>query len=292
MVRRSGLVYDTLELRRRPELRSDPEALRRLLRRPGTRILPVCRDGVAVAEGGFGLRWLSSEEVPEEIAGRSLFLGEREGIALFAVPWPEGLPSVAFCDLRALAGLVPAWEAGAAALARALWHWHEEARFCGLCGGPTEALSGGHLRRCRKCGHELFPRTDPAVIVLVSRGDRCLLARQARFPPGMYSVLAGFVEPAESLELAVRREVREEVGIEVVRLAYVASQPWPFPRSLMVAFRAEAAGEELAVDRAELEDARWFRRSELRDPTARPVRLPARDSIARHLIESWLMEGE
>lgn len=291
MLRRCALVYDTLELRRRPELRSDPEALERLWRHPETRILPVCRDGVAVAEGGFGLRWLSPEEVPEEIAGRSLFLGEREGVALFAVPWSDGLGCMAFRDLRAVAGLVAAWEAGAAALARALWHWHEEARFCGLCGGPTETLLGGHVRRCRSCGHELFPRTDPAVIVLVSRGERCLLARQRRFPPGMYSVLAGFVEPAESLELAVRREVLEEVGVEVAQLVYVASQPWPFPRSLMVAFRAEAAGWKLRVDRGELEDARWFHRSELRDPAARPVRLPARDSIARHLIESWLEEG-
>ncbi len=154
---------------------------------------------------------------------------------------------------------------------------------------------GGHLRRCTACDAQHFPRSDPAVIVLVThrdakRGERCLLGRSARFPPGLYSTLAGFVEPGESLEAAVRREVQEEAGLELFAIDYRSSQPWPFPASLMLGFRARALRDDLAIDPDELVDAGWFTKAELLDPERRPVKLPNPDSIARHLIEEWLGE--
>ncbi|MDH3660388.1 MAG: NAD(+) diphosphatase, partial [Alphaproteobacteria bacterium] len=179
------------------------------------------------------------------------------------------------------------------AYSRALVFWHQRHRFCGACGSETRPAHGGHVRKCSRCGTHHFPRSDPAVIVLVTHGagadERCLLGRSPRFIPGMYSTLAGFVEPGESLEETVSREIREEAGVELADIAYCSSQPWPFPASLMLGFRARALDDHLMVDREELEDARWFTRDELLDPKHRPIKLPNRDSIARHLIEDWLM---
>jgi NAD+ diphosphatase len=186
--------------------------------------------------------------------------------------------------------LLPAQEAGLLAYARALAHWHARHRFCGACGRENLVASAGHARPCPACGNETFPRTDPAVIVLVISGERCLLGRAARFPTGMYSTLAGFLEPGESLEETLAREVYEEVGVRVVEAVYRSSQPWPFPQSLMLGFRARALGEELRIDPEEIEDARWFTRAELRHEENRPVRLPSSDSIARYLIDEWLAE--
>jgi NAD+ diphosphatase len=199
---------------------------------------------------------------------------------------------VRFADLRQLAGRLERQEGALLAFARAMLFWHSRHRFCGLCGNPTRSEEAGHMRRCSDPGcHTMhFPRTDPAVIMLVTHGERALLGRNKNFPvPGMYSTLAGFVEPGESLEDAVAREVREETAIEVAAVHYHSSQPWPFPANIMLGFYAEATTTEIAVDYGELEDARWFERgwlaSHADDET---FRLPRLDSIARRMIEDWL----
>jgi NAD+ diphosphatase len=199
---------------------------------------------------------------------------------------------VRFADLRQLAGRLERQEGALLAFARAMLFWHSRHRFCGLCGNPTRSEEAGHMRRCSDPGcHTMhFPRTDPAVIMLVTHGERALLGRNKNFPvPGMYSTLAGFVEPGESLEDAVAREVREETAIEVAAVHYHSSQPWPFPANIMLGFYAEATTTDIAVDYGELEDARWFERgwlaSHADDET---FRLPRLDSIARRMIQDWL----
>ncbi|HTT80500.1 MAG TPA: NAD(+) diphosphatase [Stellaceae bacterium] len=199
-----------------------------------------------------------------------------------------------FADLRQLAGRLQRPEAALLALARAMAYWHMRHRFCGQCGAPTRSEEAGHMRRCTDpaCAALHFPRTDPAVIMLVTDGaERVLLGRSRNFVPGMYSTLAGFVEPGESLEDAVVREVREETAVEVAAVTYHSSQPWPFPANIMLGFYAEATTTEVTVDYGELEDARWFDRQWLAahaDDRSEEFRLPRRDSIARRLVEDWL----
>jgi NAD+ diphosphatase len=231
------------------------------------------------------------------------FLGLYEGVPLFAVDasaaedplplLPEALGS--FTDLRAVAGLLPPEQASILAHARALMHWRTRHRFCGVCGAPCEPRSAGHVMLCSNlaCATQHFPRTDPAVIMLVTHGGRALLGHSARFPSAtMYSTLAGFVEPGESLEEAVAREVFEEAGVRVTRISYHSSQPWPFPASIMLGFYAEALDSTIVLDREELEDARWFSRAEIRDCAAHGFSIPRIDSIARRLIEDWVAAGE
>jgi NAD+ diphosphatase len=177
------------------------------------------------------------------------------------------------------------------AYARGMLHWHRQHRFCGICGSPTISAEAGHVRHCTNhdCGAHHFPRTDPAVIMLVHDGDRCLLGRQAKWPKGRFSTLAGFVEPGESLEDAVAREVLEETGIRIGDVAYHSSQPWPFPGSIMLGFSAEARSTEIQVDEREIETAHWFERGWLLDHRDDPdFHLPPADSISRRLIEDWL----
>ena len=193
--------------------------------------------------------------------------------------------------LRTVGGLMPASDAALLAHARGLIYWHQRHRFCGKCGSPTETRAAGYMRVCTHCAAEHFPRTDPAVIMLVGDQDRCLMGRRAVWPPGMYSALAGFVEPGESLEESVAREVREEVGIHIRDVCYHSSHPWPFPGSLMLGFYATAVNTEITVDRNELEDARWFHRDDLIRP-AEGFRLPRRDSISRQLVDDWLNGSE
>jgi NAD+ diphosphatase len=188
-----------------------------------------------------------------------------------------------------LAGLLAPDDAAVLAHARGLMHWRVRHRFCGVCGGGCEPRSAGHAMVCTQCNAQHFPRTDPAVIMLVHKGDRCVLGHSQRFPTlTMYSTLAGFVEPGESLEEAVAREVLEESAIRVGRVSYHSSQPWPFPASIMLGFYAEALSEEITIDPTELRDARWFTRAELRDHERHGFSLPRRDSIARRLIEDWM----
>jgi NAD+ diphosphatase len=175
-------------------------------------------------------------------------------------------PAYRVLDLRGVAteGAVPAAELGVMATAKSLLNWHARHGFCPNCGAPTAISCGGFRRDCGSCGTQHFPRTDPVVIMLVTRGEHCLLGRQARFAPGVYSCLAGFLEPGETIEDAVRRETREEAGVKVGTVRYRASQPWPFPSSLMIGCEAETQDEVLTLDREELEDARWFSRDEVR----------------------------
>lgn len=192
-----------------------------------------------------------------------------------------------FHDLRYLGSILPADEANLVAHARALILWHQAQKFCGRCGAPTRSSAGGNVRVCERetCAAHVFPRVDPAIIVLVSRGDECLLGRQSSWPEGRYSTIAGFVEAGESLEDAVARELLEETDIQVVDAQYHSSQPWPFPASLMLGFYARATSERIHLNDGELEDARWFSRKELRSGFPK---LPPRLSIARRLVDDWL----
>jgi NAD+ diphosphatase len=203
----------------------------------------------------------------------------------------SGETGLRFGDLRRFGASLPRHEGALLALARAMMFWHSRHRFCGVCGAPTRSEEAGHVRRCTVsgCATLHFPRTDPAVIMLVTDSDRALLGRNKNFVPGMYSTLAGFVEPGESLEDAVAREVREETAIEVGAVHYHSSQPWPFPANIMLGFHAEAASTAITVDYGELEDARWFERGWLlAHQDDDNFRLPRGDSIARRLIEDWL----
>ncbi|MBK8066530.1 MAG: NAD(+) diphosphatase [Rhodanobacteraceae bacterium] len=190
-------------------------------------------------------------------------------------------------DLRAAALSLPPSDAGHAAYARALVHWHQKHRYCGRCGASTRIELGGHRRRCGACGLEQFPRIDPAIIVLVENAGRVLLGRQSSWPPRRYSVLAGFVEPGESLEDALVREVEEEAGVHVVECEYHSSQPWPFPASLMLGFTARTDDTDLRYG-DELEHAAWFSADELRDAVATgEIRLPPPLSLSARLLEDW-----
>ena len=224
-----------------------------------------------------------------------IFLGLFRDHPAFAVAIPTGgVPPYAqlgeFQELRYLGTMLPADEANLAAHARGLVLWHGSQQFCGHCGSSARPDTGGNSRRCLNddCGREIYPRVDPAIIVLVTDGDRCLLGRQSGWPEGRYSTIAGFVEAGESLEDAVRREVFEETNIRVGAVRYHSSQPWPFPSSLMLGFTAETdadAPQEIRMNDGELEDARWFTRKELRSGFPK---LPFRISIARRLVDGWV----
>lgn len=195
-----------------------------------------------------------------------------------------------FKDLRFLGTVLPPDEANLVAHARALVLWHGATLYCGKCGSASQPDAGGNTRRCCNpdCNQEIFPRTDPAIIVLVADGDRCVLGRQADWPEGRYSTIAGFVEPGESLEDAVRREVYEETNIRVGAVRYHSSQPWPFPSALMLGFIAEATSDDINLNDGELEDARWFTRDQLK---AGKVGLPFSISIARRLVDHFISDN-
>lgn len=238
-------------------------------------------------------------------ANGAILLGIVDGGAVFALDLSERDEAEAafglggYAEIRGFGALLPPAEAAMLAAARGLCLWHRNHRFCGACGHPTESREAGHSRLCTNpdCGRAHYPRLDPAVIMLVESTDPegrpvCLLAHNARFPGNVFSTLAGFVEIGETLEQAVRREVMEEVGCAVGEVTYHASQPWPFPSSIMLGFRAEAAFAPLTPDAVEVSDARWFTAADLAaaaewEEEGAPLRLPRRDSIARFLIEGW-----
>lgn len=199
----------------------------------------------------------------------------------------ELLPGTRFEELRPLSAVLNAEEAGLLAYARALSIWRARTRYCGVCGAPTRPERAGHLLKCTRpgCGQEFFPRIDPAIIVLVTDGERALLGRQPSWPAGRYSTIAGFVEPGESLEDAVAREVLEETGVRVRDVDYHSSQPWPFPSSMMIGFHATAEpGSRIRLG-SELEDARWFTRDEI---LSGALKVPPAQAISWRLIDAWL----
>jgi NAD+ diphosphatase len=217
-----------------------------------------------------------------------VLLGTSEGVAYFAVDITGSDEPSGSLGLREIAPLVSQAEGALLAYSIGILSWHRRHRFCGVCGSASRSTQGGHIRVCtsESCGEQHFPRTDPAVIMLVEDGERVLLGRQAAWRERVYSTLAGFVEPGESLEEAVRREVFEETGIEIEDVQYHSSQPWPFPSSLMLGFTARAKSRDIRVQTDELEDARWFTREQIQAGDG--VSLPSTISIARRLIEDWL----
>jgi len=305
-------VYAAAPLDRAAHRRKDPAWLAEALAAPVARVLPLWRGqnlvtgGTEAPEAAF-LPGPAGAALAAAAAVPPVFLGLHGDVPLFAldlsgVADPLGLPELsrrgqagAFFDLRVVGPLMDGGQAALCACARGLTWWNARHRFCGVCGAPAESAEGGHVRVCSNadCATHHFPRTDPAVIMLVHDGaGRCVLSRQERWPAGMHSVLAGFVEPGESLEDTVAREVFEEVGIRVTDVRYRSSQPWPFPASLMLGFTARAETTDLTVDGSELESAVWVTREEIRalppvQPPDAPFRLARPDSIAHRLISEW-----
>jgi NAD+ diphosphatase len=241
---------------------------------PSSRAIVLAREGILV--DGERVARLPLDRVSSD---EPVFLGLEDGVALFAV---EADVDGHVVGLREAGALLSQAEGGLAAYAAGLLNWHRRHPHCALCGARTAMGEAGHIRRCANCSAVHHPRTDPVVIMLVTDGDRALLGRQPSWPPGRYSALAGFVEPGESLEEAVAREVLEEAGVEIENPRYIASQPWPFPTSLMLGFRADYAAGEPSVRDAELDDVRWFTAAELDE-----VNLPPPLAIARRLIDGW-----
>jgi NAD+ diphosphatase len=251
------------------------------------RVLAFDRRRLAVraADGRHAIAMLALAELElEEVQHFALGLPDRPGLRVADLPAGAALPEgTTLREMRALLGTLPSAEAQLAVRALHVLEWSRTHRFCGRCGGMNEEPPGELARRCPLCGHTSFPRISPAVIVLVRRGDEVLLGRGNHLPPGLFSTLAGFVEPGETLEQAVRREIREEVGLELGEVSYFGSQPWPFPDSLMIGFMAEYAGGELRVDPAELAEAHWCALDAL-PPVPPPF------SIARSLVDAWVRE--
>lgn len=273
---------------------ADAESVARAISEGSARLIPVWKSRCPVirlpAPAAYLLPFESGPFAGIDIR-EMILLGDYRGLAIFTTEIeavdPPALPDGAeFADLRHAAALLTHDDAGLVAYARAMISFRHRHRFCGSCGSPTEPQNNGRVMTCTRegCATEFYPRVDPAIIVLVTDGDRALLGRQSGWPAGRYSTIAGFVEPGESLEDAVRREVLEETGIEAGAMSYQSSQPWPFPRSLMLGFRAEARTTEIRLADRELEDARWFHRDEL----ATGSMMPFSQSIAYRLIEEWL----
>jgi NAD+ diphosphatase len=269
-------------LDRADSLRADPDAIRRLAERDDTREL-AWRDGLPAIGSSGKLEWRPVREP-------SLFLGvDSAGTPSFTALQSDiaGGPAV-----FSLLGMLDSEDAPLFATALSLARWHSRHRFCANCGSQTEVIRGGWSRRCPGCSAEHFPRVDPVVIMLAEHHGRLLLGRQYHYPPRRYSALAGFLEVGETIEAAVARELHEEAGIEVTDVTYIASQPWPFPSSLMVGCTARSISGKLTIDHQELEDARWFTRDEvasaLSDAPDGAFQAPPPHAIARTLLERWL----
>lgn len=296
--------------------RRDPRWVEAQRADPAARVIPVWRDHILIDDPDgddprAGFRDLAAITAIDPTATVTLLGLDERRTPIFAADLGDISEQSAneiagpgrFMKLRQVGPLLSLDQAALLGYANGMITWHRHARFCGDCGAATEVDEGGNVRRCTApgCGTHIYPRTDPAVIMLVEHPAtddapaRCLLARHARLPSGMYSTLAGFVEPGESLEEAVVREVREETGVEVDEVRYFGSQPWPFPRSLMIGFRARATTEAIHVDPDELQEARWFTAAQITgfgdsgDETA-AFRLPRADSIARALVDGWVAE--
>ena len=297
-------------LDRLSEKRDDAQALAELTARADARSLVFVSDTPVLKQRGDALDAFFTLAEVEALGARDeqALLGQTPEATVFATLLkPEvarrdeakgafimpGREDLALIDLRSLAAkaLLPRPTIAMMAQGKSLLFWHAKHRFCSQCGAPSTVSSAGWKRACAACKAQHFPRTDPVVIMLTVHGDRCLLGRQARFAPGMYSALAGFLEPGETIEAAVRREVMEEAGVSVGRVTYMASQPWPFPATLMIGCLAEALTEEVIVDYTELEDARWFTRAEVQEMLGgeheNGLGAPQPIAIARSLMRAW-----
>lgn len=296
-----GFAHNALD--RLANRRDDEDFQRDAATAPGARTLAVLGESVAVKRGAGGALdlWFGFGEA--EALGRTgqrVFLGTDARGPAFAVQVEgeteaplaaqDGLELLNLRQVAAEGGVAPD-DVGALAEGKSLLSWHASHRFCGRCGTATESSTSGWKRICPQCGLHHFPRTDPVVIMLAVDGERCLLGRQPRFPAGMYSCLAGFLEPGETIEEAVRREIGEEAGIRCGAVTYLGCQPWPFPSSLMIGCVVEAASTEITIDRDELEDARWFTRDAVRamldgrHPEGLTCPMPM--AIAHHIVLAW-----
>lgn len=292
----AGFAFVEAGVDRASELREDPDAIKTHWCASDTELVFLRADGRVLLDAQQQLYTAVPAQLPHIDPAHASFLGMRGAIARFslvvddaAVANYAGSDTLRFADLRGALGMLDAADAGLAAYARALAHWQSRNRWCGVCGAPTRLTHAGHRAECSDsgCAANYFPRTDPAIIVVVSSGRNCLLGRQPNWPENRYSTLAGFVEPGETLEQAVAREVAEESGVRIERCSYLGSQPWPFPASLMLGFEAHARMQTPVVG-CELAEARWF------DADAMPqmiqsgalVLSPAM-SIAFHLIDHW-----
>jgi len=303
---RSPLGYTASTIARAAERRTDAGFITALEQDGTARAYAIGGELVVLKKTADGLDPLFTPAEARILAApaETVFLGCANGGGRFGISLdPAGVQALKtradlhVSDLRSIAvqGLAAVDHLAAMAEAKALLHWHARHRFCANCGQPTKLVQGGWRRDCLACKAEHFPRTDPVVIMLATAGERCLLGRQSRFAPGMWSCLAGFVEPGETIEHAVRREIQEEAGIRCGRVAYFASQPWPFPMSLMIGCHADAVSFDITVDRTELEDARWFTREETaimllrRHPQG--LTTPPPVAIAHHIIRAWIDPG-
>lgn len=305
-------------LDRAAHMRGDTSEMARLWHAPETRATVLWRGKpLVLSETLDQLHWLAtSDPLITERAADAVFLGLCEGKGRFAVDlsdWqPDVLPedlnafvdvsmqhhpdlplSVGFAELRRVMTRLSALDAECAAIARALFAWHDSHGFCSYCGAQSEISFAGWQSTCPDCGRHHFPRTDPVVIMLITNGNSVLLGRSPGWPDGMYSLLAGFVEPGETIEAAVRREVVEEAGVKVGKVGYLASQPWPFPASLMIGCWGEASSTDIEIDPQEIESACWVSRENMlrafagEHPTIAP---PRSGAIAQFLIENWLAD--
>ncbi|MDP2635959.1 MULTISPECIES: NAD(+) diphosphatase [unclassified Pseudoalteromonas] len=306
------LNYSDMALDRASNLRKDPVWLS-AQNNNQARWLLVHNNRTLFDQNSVTVTFLSAQSVNHLDLNKGIFLGlDKQNISYFALDVSELdeahllniTEGAEFVDIRRYGAQVDLQCGSVAALARGLCYWHATHKFCGRCGSSNKLIEAGHSRLCTnpECKHQTFPRTDPAVIMVVTRTfsdgvDRCLLGRQATWAPGMFSSLAGFVDPGETLEQAVAREVMEEAGIVVSNVHYIASQPWPFPSSIMLGFIAEAETEHIQVDKDELEDAKWFSREEIRQfgnwhEEGEHLKLPRTDSISRYLINHWLEQKD
>ncbi|WP_161890966.1 NAD(+) diphosphatase [Pontibacter russatus] len=289
-------------LNRFSEMRPDATHMQQLWQKQAARVL-VVHDTLNLLrerESGRQAAILTRREA-EDLAAQAevlVYLGSEDGVPYFALGlegMQEQLPDLLggeyiLADLRTSALELPPKDGALLAYARGMVHWNLRHRFCPNCGSATQGAHAGHVRECtnENCSRHHFPRTDTAIIVIISEGDACLLGRQATWPEGMYATIAGFLEPGETLEQAVAREAKEETGVELQTITYHSSQPWPFPASIMVGFSATASSRSLYMDNDELEDARWFTRNEIAAGLRNgSLRLPPRISISYRLICDW-----
>jgi len=303
---RPRLGYTASRIDRAAAHRGDEATLAKLAAHERAAVYLIGGENVLMKRGGEALDPLFSFDEARALGEprATVFLGlvdeaPRFGIGLdpASVEPLKARNDLKITDLRTIAvqGLVAAEHLPPIAEAKAVLGWHARHRFCPNCGAPTRVVQAGWRRDCPSCKAEHFPRTDPVVIMLVIAGERCVLGRSPRFAPTMWSCLAGFAEPGETIEEAVRREVLEEAGIVCGRVSYFASQPWPFPSSLMIGCHAQAQSDTIVVDRSELEDARWFTRAELAQMLARThpdgLTTPPPVAIAHHMIRNFVEDG-